>query len=160
MSVLLRLQKRVKPWSQIAEEVKPWSQIAKEGETLEPNCSKRFKAALHPVVELFPDIFAELRPGLPLIRGVGMSINTNDSSPVSKPMYRLFPQEKAEVERQLADLVGQGSVRPSHSAWVSPLCSSVRGRCVGRSLSHALISRGSIATALPMQLIPSVTTLP
>ena len=128
--------------------------------SLEPNCSKHFKAALHPVVELFPDVFAELPLGLPLIRGVGMSINTNDSSPVSKPMYRLFPQEKAEVEQQLADLVEKGSVRPSHSAWASPLCISVRGRCVGRSLSHALTSRGSIATALPMQLIPSVTTLP
>ena len=32
------------------------------------------------------------------------SINTVYSCPVSKPMYRLSPKEKAEVEQQLADL--------------------------------------------------------
>ncbi len=97
------------------------AEAAEEGEVPEPNCSKRFKTVLHPVVELFPDVFAELPPGLPPDRGVGMSINTGDSSPVSKPMYRLSPKEKAEVERQLADLVDKGFVRPSHSAWGAPV---------------------------------------
>ena len=82
-----------------------------------PNCNLRFKPVLHPVVESFADVFAKLPPGLPPDRGVGHTINTGDSSPVSKPMYRLTPQEKAEVERQLADLVEKGFVQPSHSAW-------------------------------------------
>ncbi len=46
-----------------------------------------------------------------------MSINSGDLSPVSKPMYRLSRKAKAEVERQLADLVKKGVVRPSPSAW-------------------------------------------
>ena len=95
MRVLLRLQRRVKSLSQIAANALRQSFI----------------------LELFPDIFAELPPGLPPNRGVGMSMNTGDSSPVSKPMYRLSPKEKAEVEQQLADLVDKGFVRPSHSAW-------------------------------------------
>ena len=36
-------------------------------------------------------------------------------------MYRLSPKEKAEVERQLAVLVGKGFVQPSHSAWGAPV---------------------------------------
>ncbi len=72
-------------------------------------------------MELLPDVFAELPPGLPPDRGVGMSFNTGDSSPVSKPVYRLSPKEKAEVERQLAVLVEKGFVRTSHSAWGAPV---------------------------------------
>ena len=97
------------------------AEAAEEGEVPEPNCNKCFEAVLHPVVQSFPDVFAELPPGLPPNRGVGMSINTGDSSPVSKPMYRLSPKEKAEVERQLADLVEKDFVRPSHSAWGAPV---------------------------------------
>ncbi len=36
------------------------AEAAEEGEVPEPNCSKHFKTVLHPVVELFPDVFAEL----------------------------------------------------------------------------------------------------
>ena len=57
---------------------------------------------------LFPYVFAELIPWLPPNRGVGIIISTGDSSPVSKPMCRLSPKAKAEVERQLADPVNQG----------------------------------------------------
>ena len=97
------------------------AEAAEEGEVPEPNCNKCFEAVHHPVVQSFPDVFAVLPPGLPPNRGVGMSINTGDSSPVSKPMYRLSPKEKAEVERQLAVLVEKGFVQPSHSAWGAPV---------------------------------------
>lgn len=36
-------------------------------------------------------------------------------------MYRLSPKEKAEVKQQLADLVDEGFVQPSHSAWGAPV---------------------------------------
>ena len=97
------------------------AEAAEEGAVPEPNCNLRFKPVLHPVVESFADVFAELPPGLPPDRGVGHTINTGDSPPVSKPMYRLSPKEKAEVERQLADLVEKGFVQPSHSAWGAPV---------------------------------------
>lgn len=32
-------------------------------------------------------------------------------------MYRLVPKEKAEVERQLSELLDQGFIQPSRSAW-------------------------------------------
>ena len=75
------------------------AEAAEDGEIPEPNCNKRFKSALHPIVEAYLDVFAELPAGLPPDRGVGHSINTGNSPPISKPMYRLSTQEKAEVER-------------------------------------------------------------
>ena len=36
-----------------------------EGTVSEPNCNLCFKPVLHPVVESFADVFAELPPGLP-----------------------------------------------------------------------------------------------
>jgi len=86
-----------------------------------PDCGKPFKAVFHPVVEEYPDVFADLPAGLPPDRGVGHSINTGNSPPVSRNMYRLSPKEKAEVERQLKELVDTGFVQPSHSAWGAPV---------------------------------------
>ena len=95
--------------------------VGEEGEIPEPNCNKRFESVLHPVVEAYPDVFAELPSGLPPDRGVGHTINTGDSTPVSRPMYRLSPKERAEVERQLAELLEKGFIQPSHSAWGAPV---------------------------------------
>ncbi|DBA66174.1 TPA: hypothetical protein ACH3X2_14269 [Trebouxia sp. C0005] len=36
-------------------------------------------------------------------------------------MYRLSPKDKAEVERQLADLLEKGFIQPSRSAWGAPV---------------------------------------
>ena len=66
-------------------------------------------------------MFAERPPGLPPDRGVGHTINLSDSSPVSKPMYRLSPKEQQEVTRQVKDLLARGLIQPSHSAYSSPV---------------------------------------
>ena len=79
----------------------------------ETQCDQRFKSVLHPVVEANRDVFAELPPGLLPERGVGHTISTGNSQPVSKSMYRLSPKEKAEVERQLSKLLDKGFIQPS-----------------------------------------------
>ena len=73
------------------------------------------------VTKEFSDVFAERPPGLPPERGVGHTINLTDSSPVSKPMYRLSPKEQQEVTRQVKDLLAPGPIQPSHSAYFSPV---------------------------------------
>jgi len=73
------------------------------------------------VVKEFSDVFADMPPGLPPDRGVGHTISVADSSPVFKPMYRLSPKEKQEVIRQVKDLLARGLIRPSHSAYSSPV---------------------------------------
>ena len=76
---------------------------------------------LHPVVKANDDVFAELPPGLPPDRDIGHTINTGDSQPVSRSMYRLSPKEKAEVEQQLSELLDKGFIQPSRSAWGAPV---------------------------------------
>lgn len=41
--------------------------------------------------------------------------------PVSRPPYRLSASEASEVEKQLADYVQRGFIRPSTSPWASPI---------------------------------------
>lgn len=74
-----------------------------------------------PVVAESSDRFAEMPAGLPPDRGVGHTINTENATPVSKPMYRLSPKENQEVERQVKELLARGLIQPSHSAWSSPV---------------------------------------
>lgn len=64
---------------------------------------------------------SETPPGLPPLRNIGHTIDTGDSAPISKPAYRLSPKEKAEVEKQVRDLLDRGLIRPSQSPYESPV---------------------------------------
>lgn len=76
---------------------------------------------VEPLLLKFSDVFAELPTGLPPLRGIGHTINTGDTSPISKPAYRLSPKEKAEVERQVKELLERGLICPSHSPYGAPV---------------------------------------
>ena len=66
------------------------------------------------VVSELSDRFAAMPPGLPPDCGVGHTFNTEDATPVSRPMYRLSPKENQEVERQVKDLLARGLIQPCH----------------------------------------------
>ena len=74
-----------------------------------------------PLVEEYNTVFQEMPPGLPPKRNIGHTINTGDHLLVSKPSYRLNPKEKAEVERQVKDLLAKGLIRQCHSPYGSPV---------------------------------------
>ena len=64
----------------------------------------------------------DLPPGLPPERTITHGIDLNPGSkPVSRPSYRLSVSEASEVERQLADYLQRGFIRPSNSPWASPI---------------------------------------
>ena len=86
-----------------------------DGELTEPPCDN---TVLHPVVKANDDVFAELPPGLPPDRGIGHTINTGDVTTCVKEYVQVVPKEKAEVERQLSELLDKGFIQPSRSAWV------------------------------------------
>ena len=71
------------------------------------------------VLDEFPEIFGDIPPGLPPVRGIGHTINTGDSPPISKPLYRLSPKEKADAELMVNDLLSRQWIRPSHSPYNS-----------------------------------------
>ena len=76
---------------------------------------------LDPVVDAFPEEFTELPAGLSSDCRVGLSANTGNSPPVSKPTHQLIPNGKAEDECQLTDLLEKDFIKPSKSAWEAPV---------------------------------------
>jgi hypothetical protein len=71
-----------------------------------------------PVVCEFLDVFPEDLPGLPLERDVEFVIELKPSTaPISRRLYRMPPNELAELKTQLQDLLEKRFIRPSSSPW-------------------------------------------
>ena len=81
---------------------------------------QELKELLSEFKDVFPD---DLPSGLPPARGVSIrTIPTPPDAPQPhKKMYRLSPAEKAEVERQVTELLAKGFIRPSTSPYSSPV---------------------------------------
>jgi hypothetical protein len=64
-----------------------------------------------PVVCEFPDVFPEDLPGLPPERDVEFVIQLKpDTAPISRRLYRMPPNELAELKTQLQDLLEKGFI--------------------------------------------------
>jgi len=71
-----------------------------------------------PVVCEFPDVFPEELQGLPSDREVEFAIELIPGTrPTSRRLYRMPPNELAEVKTQLKELLDKGFIRPSSSEW-------------------------------------------
>jgi hypothetical protein len=69
-----------------------------------------------PVVCEFPDVFSKDMPGLPPDRDVEFVIELKPgTAPISRRLYRMPPNELAELKTQLQDLLEKGFIRPSSS---------------------------------------------
>ena len=85
------------------------------------NKSVKFTASLERLLEEYQDVFPnDLPDGLPPSRDVDHPIDLVPSSkPISRPPYRLSHSEALEVERQLAEYLKKGFIRPSSSPWAA-----------------------------------------
>ena len=81
------------------------------------------KQALDALLAKYQDVFPEgLPPGMPPDRNVVHPITLEpNAKPSYRPMYRLSPEEKAECETQVKDLLDKGLIQPSSSPWGSPI---------------------------------------
>jgi hypothetical protein len=74
-----------------------------------------------PVVCEFPDVFPEDLPRLPPERDIEFVIELKPgTAPISRSLYRMPPNELAELKTQLQDLLEKGFIRPSSSPWGCP----------------------------------------
>lgn len=71
------------------------------------------------ILNEFHEVFGDIPPGLPPMRGIGHIINTGDFPPISKPLYKLSPIEKADAEAMVAELLRRGWIRLSNSPYNS-----------------------------------------
>jgi hypothetical protein len=73
------------------------------------------------VVCEFPYVFPEDLPGLPPERDVEFVIKLKPgTAPISRRLYRMPPNELAELKIQLQDLLEKGFIQPSSSPWGCP----------------------------------------
>jgi transposase InsO family protein len=80
------------------------------------------EANLQAILVEYKDVFEELPDELPPVRNIAHVIPLEPGArPVYKPLYRLTQAEKAEVERQVADLLRKGYIEPSQSPWGAPV---------------------------------------
>jgi hypothetical protein len=49
------------------------------------------------------------------------SIDTGGAAPIRQPLRRSSPTQRAEVERQVEELLAKGLIQPSDSPWSSPV---------------------------------------
>jgi hypothetical protein len=74
-----------------------------------------------PVVCEFLVVFFEDLSGLPPERDVEFVIELKPgTAPISRRLYRMTPNELAELKTQLQDLLEKGFIRPSSSSWGYP----------------------------------------
>ena len=68
------------------------------------------------------NVFPDDLPGLPLDREGEFAINlVPNTTPISKPPYRMAPLELEELKKQLQELLDKGFIRPSVSPWGAPV---------------------------------------
>jgi hypothetical protein len=77
---------------------------------------------LQVILDEYKDVFADPPDRLPLPCNHAHVIPLEPGArPVFRPMHRLTPAEKAEVETQIAELLNKGYIEPSHSPWGAPI---------------------------------------
>jgi hypothetical protein len=75
----------------------------------------------NPIICEYPDIFLDDLPGMPPDRDIEFVIELQSSTaPISKRPYRMPPNELAELNIQLQDLLDKGFIHPSASPWGCP----------------------------------------
>ena len=57
-------------------------------------------------------------PGTSVLRH---TIDTGNSPPLRRQAYRHSPSDKAEINKQIDELIQAGMVEPSHSPWAAPV---------------------------------------
>ena len=64
------------------------------------------------------DVFPDDLPSLPPDREGEFTIDlVPETTPISKPPYRMTPLELEELKKQLQELLDKGFIRPSVSPW-------------------------------------------
>lgn len=86
-----------------------------------PTAPEQIPDILKPLIAKFASVFVAELPGLPPIRDIEQSIETNSSQPISRSSYRMSPKELKELKSQIDELLKQGFIRPSSSPWASPV---------------------------------------
>ena len=79
------------------------------------------RKALEALIDSFADVFSQGAYDLGRHPTVKHRIDTGDAHPINQAPYRLTPEDRDVVERQIATMLENGIIRESRSAWASPI---------------------------------------
>jgi hypothetical protein len=75
-----------------------------------------------PVVNEFPDVFPKDLPGMPPDRDIKYVIELKPgTAPIYKTPFKMTTPELAELKEHIKELVENGFIHPSSSAWGAPM---------------------------------------
>jgi len=83
--------------------------------------SDKDKATLTIFLARNADLFAKNLSQLGSVKGYTHHIDTGNSAPQRRRMYRASPAQKAEIDRQVAEMLDCGIIKPSNSLWQAPV---------------------------------------
>ncbi|KAF3655073.1 putative ubiquitin-conjugating enzyme E2 25 [Capsicum annuum] len=99
-----------------------FSDCPKAGQQVKDSISKTPSLKSVLVVREFLYVFPEDLPRVPFEREIDFRIYVlPDNLPISIPPYRMTPAKLRKLKEQLKDLLDKGFIRPSISAWGTPL---------------------------------------
>ena len=89
----------------------------------EPQNIEASTTELQRILDDYSDVFRDALPKeLPPDRGVNHRIPTKEGhKPYARSPYRLSPEERSELRKQLTDLIDAGKIRPSSSPYGAPV---------------------------------------
>jgi hypothetical protein len=80
------------------------------------------QAIVDAILADYAHVFGEIPPGINYSFLEGHRIETEPgATPPCRPYYRMSAKERAELEKQLTDLLESGWIRPSKSPYGSPI---------------------------------------
>lgn len=85
------------------------------------HCNAEEKSKLTKLLNTYADIFHSENNALSFTNAVKHKIELKNETPIHTKTYRYPYVHKQEVQRQIHDMLGQGIIRPSQSAWSSPI---------------------------------------
>jgi hypothetical protein len=108
-----------------------------------------------PVVCEFPDVFPKDLPGLPPEIDVEFVIELKPgTAPISRRLYRMPPNELAELKTQLQDLLEKGFIRPSSSPWgCLAICVKKKDQTLRMCMDYRPLNEVTIKNKYPLPRI-------
>jgi hypothetical protein len=107
-----------------------------------------------PVVCEFPNVFPKDLPGLPPERDVEFVIELKPgTTPISRRSYRMPPNELAELNTQLQDLLENGFIRPSSSPWGCPAILVKKDQTLRMCVDYIPLNEVTIKNKYPLPRI-------
>ena len=102
----------------------------------------------------YKDVFSLSEQDLGRTNLIGHQIDTGNARPIKQKPRRTSPSKRAEIERQVEDLLQRGVVKKSNSPWSSPVVLVTKKDGYQRfCVDYRLVNAATVKDAYPLPRI-------